>query len=402
MNMNTNQSPAPTTTERSNGQLCLGPNFSGRSARLMAAVAKANDRGFFIGPEVISAFSGFAATVQKELDYFSGGTEARGRSLAFLDSLGMKHVLSRNPFTLSGGEQAVAALAVAISSDANVLAADCCLEQLDWQIRSAIFERLNAFCTAAFIAADNRADEYDIPEFVRPFQLLATKETIAATLDHTALPNRSLVSESLTLENVTARYSERGDFMLSVPRLSLLPGRIYRLTGPNGAGKTTLCRVLVGLMPVASGTILFGNRRVDPWRHPGRIAALSFQSPDHQLFATTVESELLDRGCPAELIKPTLRGFGVATSNQSHPGSLPFVLRKRLSLAATFSASRGWYILDEPTIGQDGASMEEVALLAKRFAFLGCGVIIISHSERFARLLDAHNLSLKGGMCVSE
>src|SRR5664279_1640723 len=127
MNINLYQSPIP---ENSDDQIYLGPNFSGRSAKLIKAVRSAGERGFFVRPDVISAFSGFGATVQKELDYFLDSAGARDRSLAFLDSFGMNHILSRNPFTLSGGEQAVAALALAISGDAGVIAADCCFENL--------------------------------------------------------------------------------------------------------------------------------------------------------------------------------------------------------------------------------------------------------------------------------
>jgi energy-coupling factor transporter ATP-binding protein EcfA2 len=395
-------SPLPGIASNSGSRLYLGPNFSGRSAQLMEAVKKAGSRGFFIGPEIISSFSGFAATVEKELDYFSECLKTRTRSLAFLDSVGMNYILSRNPFTLSGGEQTLAAFASAIAYGGNVLAADCCIEQLDRNIRSLIFDRLREFCPAVFVGADNRADEHSIPESLQQYHLSPTQATVDSMLDHSLLPERHFTSEPLTLEKVVARYNSQSDFVLSVPRLFLDPGKIYRLTGPNGAGKTTLCRVLVGLLRVASGTIYVGSNKADFWKNPGKVASLSFQNPDHQLFSETVEAEFMSRQYPPGLIASTMRAFGIATSHLFHPGSLPFVLRKRLALAVAFAASRGWYILDEPTIGQDNKSIEELALVIKRFSSLGCGVIIITHSERFSQLLDAHTIALKGGVCASD
>ena len=402
--MNTRQSlPSPPSEAVALGsQLYLGPNFSGRSLKLVELVKSAEEDGFSIAPDVTSTFSGLAATVEKELEYFYGTTEVKNRSIEFLDSLGMKYILSRNPLTLSGGEQVMAALAMAIASNAKVVGADCCFEQLDWHIRSVIFERFRKFSSAALLSADNRADEHFIPEFIQQIKLSPTKETTASKIDYKLVPNREFKSKQLVLENITARYNPQSDFMLSIPSLSLLPGRVYRLAGSNGAGKTTFSRMLVGLLRLTSGTIWIGDRKADIWRHPGRIAAMAFQNPDYQLFGDTVESELLARGCHPDLLEPILRGFGVVVPGKSHPSSLPFVLRKRLSLAAMFSASCGWYILDEPTIGQDSDSIKELAVLLKRIASLGCGIIVITHSERFASLLDAHQIVLKGGKYVKE
>jgi ABC-type multidrug transport system ATPase subunit len=112
-----------------------------------------------------------------------------------------------------------------------------------------------------------------------------------------------------------------------------------------------------------------------------------------------VESELLSRGIAPNQIESIMRAFGVASPCHTHPGSLPFVLRKRLSLAATFSTSRGWYILDEPTVGQDSDSLATLAARIRALTVSGCGVIVISHSKRFTRMLDAHQIDLKGGVC---
>jgi predicted ATPase len=43
--------------------------------------------------------------------------------------------------------------------------------------------------------------------------------------------------------------------------------------------------------------------------------------------------------------------------------------------------------------------MAALALIIKRLAISGCGIIVVTHSERFAEMLDAHQVSVKGGVC---
>ena len=109
------------------------------------------------------------------------------RQILHLDRLGMKSILFRNPLTLSGGEQAVAALAVAIGSGAEVVAADCCFEQLDVNLRSIVVQCFQSCCAAALAYADNRADEHLLPDSVESTELPPSNETVAATLDSSVI-----------------------------------------------------------------------------------------------------------------------------------------------------------------------------------------------------------------------
>src|SRR5688572_5111796 len=54
---------------------------------------------------------------------------------------------------------------------------------------------------------------------------------------------------------------------------AVAPGYIHGLIGPHGAGKTTLINVVSGLTPTTSGTIMYGEQRIDGLA-PHRIAAL--------------------------------------------------------------------------------------------------------------------------------
>ena len=70
--------------------------------------------------------------------------------------------------------------------------------------------------------------------------------------------------------------------------------------------------------------------------------------------------------------------FGLENVLDSHPLDLPYVLKKRVTVAAAFARKTGAVILDEPTIGQDRTF---AASLSNRDKSATC--ITISHSKEF-------------------
>lgn len=90
-----------------------------------------------------------------------------------------------------------------------------------------------------------------------------------------------------------------------------------------------------------------------------------------------------------------LEMFGLQNIRKEHPAEMPFTIRKRIALAATLALERSWYILDEPTLGQDNDFADFLLTLLLKLKDLGKGIIVISHSERFTENLDSKKLSLE-------
>ena len=70
--------------------------------------------------------------------------------------------------------------------------------------------------------------------------------------------------------------------------------------------------------------------------------------------------------------------FGLETVLDAHPLDLPYVLKKRITVAAAFARKTGAVILDEPTIGQDRTFAASLIHRDK-----GATCITISHSKVF-------------------
>src|SRR3977135_1941491 len=90
-------------------ELIAGPNFSGRSARLMALLReRAPGAAFFIGPYAEAALPGLSSAVADEVDTYSARPRPARPAFSALD---LAADAARKPPTLSGGGQGLLGLA---------------------------------------------------------------------------------------------------------------------------------------------------------------------------------------------------------------------------------------------------------------------------------------------------
>lgn len=395
-----------------------GHNFSGRTDSLRAftgldmAHAESPRPSAYIGPEVYNAISGLAASVEDEVRLHAGGSVETSVAAELFRRVGLDGLADRNPFVLSGGEQALLAVVSALALVPVSLAVDCALEQVDHVTKIALLRylRRGTFPKTAIVMADNRLDECAEVTDGAP---TVTPEPSGRPIDGRRLgpicsdiPLSLLSSEprTLALESLRFRYP-KGGFSLDDITLQLEPGRVYLMTGPIGAGKTTLAKLLCGVLRPARGRILSGATEYRPWLRPGQLVAYHFQNPDLQLFGTTVADEI-QAGPRASGMRTDERrrrtdalldAFGLSEVERQHPLDLPFVGRKRVAMAATLAMGCPWVVLDEPTLGQDRPSSEAVARVLEHAAAAGTGIMVISHSVWLRQRLSATVLQLDGG-----
>lgn len=210
---------------------------------------------------------------------------------------------------------------------------------------------------------------------------------------------------SVSLSGLQHRYRS-GPIVLDDVSFHLPFRSVIRLSGHNGSGKSTLAKILVGAELPTSGTVKISmlNGKADVhhnravfWNAPGSLFSYSFQNPDSQLFFSTVEEEIVrsafrigrTRVLSEELVHSALQAFGLSTLTRTHPQDLPYVLRKRVALAATFACGTQWMILDEPTLGQDDTALTHLSLLIHSALGRNVGVILITHSDLLIARLGA-------------
>jgi branched-chain amino acid transport system ATP-binding protein len=196
----------------------------------------------------------------------------------------------------------------------------------------------------------------------------------------------------LSLKNIVVYYG--GVQALKGISLEIEEGTITGLIGSNGAGKTTTLRAISGLIPISSGEIWFGGRRIDG-RSPERIVSLGIvQVPEgKRLFLEmTVLDNLLagaylrkDKDRLGRDLKRIYGYFPVLEKAQNRLAShLSGGEQQMLAIGRGLMASPKLLLLDEPSLGLSPLLTKEVAGIIRRIAQEGVSILLIEQNANLA------------------
>jgi energy-coupling factor transporter ATP-binding protein EcfA2 len=135
----------------------------------------------------------------------------------------------------------------------------------------------------------------------------------------------------LRLEDISYSYPLPGrDEAPALTSISMAvePGEVLCLAGANGSGKSTLAQVCTGLLIPASGSLYYGDKKVEgrgALREFRRKAGLLFQNPEDQLFADTVSKDIAfgprNHGVKGEELHKRVRDSAAMVGLPSNPRS---------------------------------------------------------------------------------
>ncbi len=187
------------------------------------------------------------------------------------------------------------------------------------------------------------------------------------------------------LLTVTNLACQRGGRMLFSGLSFAVPkGGALLLTGPNGAGKSSLMRALAGLLPPAAGSIACEGRVV--WL--GHDNALK----EHRRLDSELRWWAALDGAPAARVAAALDQFDLAPLAALPVRVLSSGQRRRAALARMWQAGADLWLLDEPTVGLDAASVARLAALMAAHRAGGGAVVAATHVD--LGLVDAVSLQL--------
>ena len=212
------------------------------------------------------------------------------------------------------------------------------------------------------------------------------------------------------MRDVTVTFG--GITALDSVSLTALPHRVVGVIGPNGAGKTTLFNVACGFVVPDTGTLSWRDHELHRLR-PHQLAGLGIARTlqglglfDHLTVLDNVvvgadrharagfwsgllglprsgrdERELRERA------GAVLDELGIAAYAGRLPGSLPYAVRKKVSLARALVAEPELLLLDEPASGLSADEMD------------GLGELIRGLADRMTVLLVEHHMDLVMEVC---
>lgn len=184
--------------------------------------------------------------------------------------------------------------------------------------------------------------------------------------------------------------------------LGIDSGEQIALVGQNGSGKTTLVRHFNGLLKPTRGRVLVGDwdtRETTVARLAAQVGYV-FQNPDEQLFCKTVQEEVTfgprnlgyEPDKIAALVEDSLAMTELLDQKETNPYDLSPTWRKMVALASVVAMDTPVVVFDEPTTGQDAASVARIAGVIASLRERGKTVIAITHdidfcAENFQRVI---------------
>lgn len=210
----------------------------------------------------------------------------------------------------------------------------------------------------------------------------------------------------LVVEDVRGGYSEVD--ILNGISLALQQGEIVTVAGTNGAGKSTLAKAIVGLLPRASGRIVFESADLINLPAEDRIArGIGYVPQVANVFGSMSILENLQivagvrdqRQRIAELFEifPLL-----AERRRTRAGSLSGGERQQLAFARALMTRPRLMILDEPTAALAPAKVAEAFDLIRRLPGLGVSVLVVEQRARQSLAISDRGCILDGGKVALE
>lgn len=195
-----------------------------------------------------------------------------------------------------------------------------------------------------------------------------------------AILTTSEVLTALTVTGLACVRGEREVFRDLSFRVGA--GEMLTLIGPNGAGKSSLLRQIAGLLDVAAGEILFEGSSTDlsvadVALYAGHLDAVKAPLSVQENLGFWAQFY----GVSSEKIADALEVFGLGHLGHLPAGVLSAGQKRRLGLARLTLIDRPLWLLDEPTVSLDTASIAALAGLMQRHLEQGGAVIAATHVD---------------------
>lgn len=163
----------------------------------------------------------------------------------------------------------------------------------------------------------------------------------------------------------------------------LPPGGALVLAGPNGSGKSSLLRVMAGLIAPAAGHLEWDGEpaSAQPEQHRARLHYLGHQEALKPVLTVAENLRFWSSlgGGSAAAAERALERFQLDHLAEVAGRLLSSGQRRRLALARLLASPAPLWLLDEPSVGLDAASIRRLTEVIAEHRAAGGAVAVATH-----------------------
>ena len=160
--------------------------------------------------------------------------------------------------------------------------------------------------------------------------------------------------------------------MLTGVSFAISSGEALILRGPNGSGKTTLLRTIAGLQPAIEGDVICDDDAIAYAAHSDGLKASLTMTENLQFWANVFGTSEISNA---------LERFELNALSDRPAHALSAGQKRRLGLARLLVTGRPIWVLDEPTVSLDQASVQQFAENVKAHLASGGMALLATHIE---------------------
>ncbi|MDR0723749.1 MAG: LPS export ABC transporter ATP-binding protein [Endomicrobium sp.] len=194
----------------------------------------------------------------------------------------------------------------------------------------------------------------------------------------------------LKTEELFKKYKYR--MVVNGISISVKQGEVVGLLGPNGAGKTTTFYMTVGLIKPYDGSIYLDNDEITNWTMYQRArAGIGYLSQESSIFrGLSVEDNLfaiaqmlpISKVQQNEKVDMLLSDFGLTKLRKQSSITLSGGEKRRLEIARALITDPKFLLLDEPFVGIDPVTVDDIQKIIRELKTRGLGILITDHNVR--------------------
>jgi branched-chain amino acid transport system ATP-binding protein len=215
------------------------------------------------------------------------------------------------------------------------------------------------------------------------------------------------VSELLSLRDVEAGYGEAR--VLHGVDLAVSENERVAILGRNGVGKTTIVNTFLGVARLRSGEIRFRGRVPRTIQHftAARAGVAVVLQGRHIIPNLTVRENLLlgaaVRRAGAWNLERVFELFPVLKERADTPGTaLSGGQQQMLAIGRALMANPALLVLDEPSEGLAPVIVDELAVVLRRLADGGTGLLLIEQNFGLVQRVAERYYALSKGQIVDQ